>query len=241
MKSIFLILTYVTILFSSKVFADAVQVSVTSSVKVLNSEVGRKTSLLKVLNPDEKNPMFVKIKVYHVESDSIGTGEEKLTEIKGKLKENDLIILPDKIAIPPNGKTNVRMIYTGDSLDEDRNYKVRFYPVTRFEYDGSNEQGSTSLFFSLSSTSFATVIKKDPNYNVKIDGDIISNNSDSLVLLNQCNVCNGKSCELYTEFRLPPQRTIDFRSLLKTGKVSSWQCSLNEPGLGKRVISKMSK
>ncbi|PSU00005.1 hypothetical protein C9J03_25295 [Photobacterium gaetbulicola] len=227
------------VFFSVPAPASVMQVSVPSKVTILDSNSKDSSSLIQVSNPDKDTPRFVKIGVYYIDPDSIGTGKEKLIEIKGKLKKDNLIVLPEKIAIPPNGRTNVRAIYTGKELDADRNYKIRFYPITEIEYTGteSKEEKKATLFFSISSTTFATVVKSNPAYQLDVDGGRLTNNGDSITLLQNCNICRENDCKVFTEFRLPPKRQLDFNSIINGDSKLTWQCDLVEPGAGKRVIT----
>ncbi|MGF1735311.1 hypothetical protein [Photobacterium satsumensis] len=215
------------------------QVTVANKVTTLDSNSKDSSSLIQVSNPDKENPRFVKVGVYYISPETIGTGNEKLIEITGTLKKDDLIVLPDKIAIPPGGRTNVRAIYTGKAINSDRNYKIRFYPVTEIEYSGveKNDEKKASVFFSISSTTFATVVKSNPTYHVNINGSKIANNGDSITLLQNCKICRGNDCKVFTEFRLPPKRQLDFSSLINGESKLSWQCDLVEPSVGKRVVT----
>ncbi|WEM44708.1 hypothetical protein PTW35_25995 (plasmid) [Photobacterium sp. DA100] len=228
-----------SIFFSVPSIANVMQVSVPNKVTTLDSNSKDSSSLIQVSNPDKENPRFVKVGVYYISPESIGTGNEKLIEIKGKLKKDDLIVLPDKIAIPPGGRTNVRAIYTGKALDADRNYKIRFYPVTEVEYTGAEnkDEKKAALFFSISSTTFATVVKSNPTYQLDIDGSKVTNSGDSITLLQSCNICRGNDCKVFTEFRLPPKRQLDFSSMINGESKLSWQCDLVEPRVGKKVIT----
>lgn len=229
------------VFFSISTSANVMQVSVTNKVAILDSNSKDSSSLIQVSNPDKNNPRFVKVGVYYISPETIGTGNEKHIAIKGKLKKDDLIVLPDKIAIPPGGRTNVRAIYTGKALNSDRNYKIRFYPVTEVEYSGVEENSETkaSLFFSLSSTTFATVIKSSPTYQLDIDGNKVTNNGDSMSLLQNCNICRENDCKVYTELRLPPKRQLDFNSVINEEGKLTWQCDLVEPGTGIRVVTSL--
>ncbi|OAJ94698.1 hypothetical protein [Vibrio bivalvicida] len=230
---------FVVIVLSWPATANVMQVLVDSKLTILDSNKNNSSSLIQVSNPDKETPRFVKIGVYYISPESIGTKKEELIEIKGRLKKDDLVVLPDKVAIPPNGRTNVRAIYTGSSVNEDRNYKIRFYPITEVEYSGIEDKNDSEarLFFSISSTTFATVVKSDPDYKLETNENTITNNGDSIVLLQSCNICIGSECQVFTEFRLPPKRQIDFSSMAKgTGKLT-WQCDLVEPAVGKRVVT----
>ncbi|MEH6534095.1 MAG: hypothetical protein V7735_22555 [Photobacterium frigidiphilum] len=227
------------IFFSVPTPASVTQVSVPNKVTILDSNSKDSSSLIQISNPDKNTPRFVKVGVYYIAPESIGTGNEKLIEIKGKLKKDDLIVLPDKIAIPPNGRTNVRAIYTGKDLDTDRNYKIRFYPITEVEYSGveNKDEKKAALFFSISSTTFATVVKSNPAYQLDIDGSKVTNKGDSITLMQNCNICRGSDCKVFTEFRLPPKRQLDFSSIINGESKLTWQCDLVEPGAGKRVVT----
>ncbi|MGF1704170.1 hypothetical protein L4D09_28180 [Photobacterium makurazakiensis] len=227
------------IIFSVPTSASVMQISVPNKVSILKSDGSSSSSLIQVTNTDKNSPRFVKVSVYYIEPDSIGTGNEKLIEIDGKLKNDNLIVLPEKMAIPPNGRTNVRAIYSGKVLDEDRNYKIRFYPITEVEYTGdeSNDENKAALFFSISSTSFATVIKSNPMYQLDINNTKLTNSGDSITLLQNCNICRGNDCKVYTEFRLPPKRSIDLKSMIKGDSKLTWECNLLEPSVGKKTIT----
>lgn len=231
-----LALLIVGAVFSATASANVMQVNVPNKVTVLKSN-GIKSSLIQVSNPDKKKPRFVRVGVYYIEPETIGTGNEKTIEIKGKLKNDNVIVLPNKVAIPPNGKTNVRVVYTGKDLEEDHNYKIRFYPITEIEYKGGdNKKTEASLFFSISSTTFTTVVKSNPSYNNNIERDKITNQGDSLSLLKNCNICRDDNCKVFSEFRLPPGRQLDFSSAISGKGALTWKCDLVEPGMGTRII-----
>ncbi|WP_146157113.1 hypothetical protein [Photobacterium rosenbergii] len=215
------------------------QVSVPNKVMTIDSNSKDSSTLIQISNPDKESPKFVKVGVYYISPKTIGTGHEELIEISGKLKKDELIVLPNKIAIPPGGRTNVRAIYTGKAIKADKNYKIRFYPVTEVEYTGieNKDEKKATLFFSMSSTTFVTVVKSNPTYQLDIEGSKVTNSGDSITLLQSCNICRGNDCKVFTEFRLPPKRQLDF-SLMNKGKSQlSWQCDLVEPGIGKKVIT----
>jgi hypothetical protein len=214
------------------------EVSVSNKLTTLDSSVNNSSKIISVANPSKELPVFVRVGIYQIESESIGTEKEELLEIKGDLKKDSLIALPNKIAIPPNGRANVRLIYTGKPINKDANFKVRFYPVSEVEYKNgvSGESTAASVFFSISSTSYVSVIKSNPNYRVLVKNGIVSNEGDSIAELSNCKICNDGSCELYSGFRLPPGRTINFTNFSENEREVSWRCDLNEPLLGNRVV-----
>lgn len=232
----------ITLLFLLSVFgfyahSEILQVNVSNNMTVLDSN-GIKSSLIQVSNPDEHIPRYVKIGVYYIDPTTIGTGNEKTIEVKGELRKDHIVTLPDKIIIPPAGRTNVRVVYTGGKLEKDNNYKVRFYPITELEFKGGDDKDhiESSLFFSISSTAFVTVSKSEPNYLLEHLGNKIKNSGDSLMLLQNCKVCRGNHCKAFDEFRLPPNRSVDFSRLNQDEGELTWTCELIEPSTGTRVI-----
>ncbi|WP_019613868.1 hypothetical protein [Psychromonas ossibalaenae] len=230
--------------FTAGAAASVKTVTVPQEMTVLTSD--NSSSVLKIRSADKTEPTYIKASVFEVDESSIGTGKEILTPVEGELKKNGLVVQPEKFAMAPGGSSTVRLIYTGKEARQDRYFKIRFQPVLKYDLIGEAEKDEAldaNLFFSITSTGFAVVPKKQPEYAHTVSSadftTDITNVGDSLMLLQDCTVCVDSACISETEKRLTPGRTIslagepevvaDFKK--ENGKAPSgrWQCDLITP------------
>lgn len=232
------------LLFLRTASAESNQVSVPQTTAILSKEVN--SQVIKVKNYQE-SVAYVQANVYEVLIDS--EGKESYIKIEKEKKDNGVIALPEKFIISPKGSSNVRLLYTGDNLEnKDRYFKIRFTPIVKAQYfSKQNKKIDSHVFVSITSTTFAVVPKSNPNPNVqwtKIKNGLkVKNIGDSIALLQSCKICVKLNCSSESEKRLIKNREIEFKlndEQINTGMEGSLSCniySLIESKFVKETIS----
>lgn len=81
-----------------------------------------------VINDDPDSRLFVSVEAYEV--DMPGTTEERLIPL-AKDRAPAFIATPNRLVVPPGGRSIVRLIHVADLVEDERVYRINFRPVER--------------------------------------------------------------------------------------------------------------
>lgn len=200
------------LMFSFNVFTAVSQVRVPQTTAMLG--VDKVSDIIQIRN-SYAGVAYVQATVVEVFIDE--NGLESHHTITGADKADAIVALPEKFIISPKGSSSVRLLYTGKTAPtEDRYFKIRFTPIIKSEfYSDADQTGvESSVFISITTTTFAAVIKGEPKPELDIKtGDnqaTVTNVGDSMILLNDCKVCVGSVCEISSQKRLINNRSVTF-------------------------------
>ena len=81
-----------------------------------------------VINDDPDSRLFVSVEAYEVQR--AGTPDERLVP-QAKDRAPAFIATPNRLVVPPGGRSIVRLIQVADVVEEERVYRINFRPVER--------------------------------------------------------------------------------------------------------------
>ena len=228
-------LLLLSIIYSGVVASSVVQLASKNAMTLLAEE--SESKLISVSNLNDEEMAYVRVDVVEVILDE-KSYEVETRKIEPDELEENIVVVPSKLVIPAGSKANVRVINMTSAVTKDRFYKVRFIPITNYEFNGdvSGNKNNNSVFFSISSSSFVTVLNQEVEYKYLSTEQSITNTGTGLMLLENCNICDEKDCKIFEELRLPINRKIRFNKYFNSRKGKmAWSCSLRLPNTSKVI------
>ncbi|WP_119969164.1 hypothetical protein [Shewanella japonica] len=167
-----------------------------------------------ITNISETESDFVKVSVseLHFNKETAKFDEIALSD------PTDLVISPSRIVIPPLSTVPFRVI--SKPSDKLKIYRVRFTPIspkielgfTQEEIDSAVVATGVTIKMAMGTIFYIDPIKKQYDTNVERKGKevVVTNNGNSMVIIDQLKSCKGEVCKSEGRFLLRPGSVYKF-------------------------------